>query len=132
MQGHLVSRCVDLQPSLLHTGKDNCCSMLLSYRIPPFGRSWSPKLYHSRQWSNLPTLSSKTCSWERACIENFAIPRKMSYEQIPLNMYSLKYNCKPNTGLGTGQALKSVSENIIRKKYFYHLVFRLEIESMSR
>jgi hypothetical protein len=60
-----------------------------------------------------------------------ACPRKMSYEQITLNMYSLKYNCKPNTGLGTGQALKSVSENIIRKKYFFHLVFCLEIDDES-
>ncbi len=52
----------------------------------------------------------------------------MSYEQIPLNLYPLNYNCVPNTGLGTGQALKSVSENIISKKYFYHLVFGLAIE----
>jgi hypothetical protein len=132
MQCHLVSRCVDLQPSLLHTGKDNCCSMLLSYRIPPFRRAWSPKLYHSRQWSNLPRLSSMTCSWERPCSVNLSIPRKMSCEQIPLKMNPLKYHCMPNTGLETGQALKSVSENIIRKKNFYHLVFCLAIESMSR
>ncbi len=43
-------------------------------------------------------------------IDNFAIPRKMSFEQIPLTPYPPKCNNMPDLGLRTGQALKRVVE----------------------